>query len=42
METLCTRCKAKVEEKDNYCPKCGEKLVEETETVKEEKTLLEE
>ena len=41
METLCTRCKAKVEEKDNYCPKCGEKLVEEKE-VKSESTLLEE
>ena len=41
METLCPRCKTKVEEKDNFCPKCGENLVEEKE-VKSESTLLEE
>ena len=42
MEILCPRCKTKVEEKDNFCPKCGENLVEETTAVQEEKTLLEE
>ena len=42
METLCPRCKSKVEEKDNFCPKCGESLNKETENVQEEKSLLEE
>lgn len=41
METICPRCKSKVEEKDNFCGKCGESLCEETENVQEE-TLLEE